>query len=120
MTSIDAFLFSPMEIAPGTQPRSQGRWCFSMALYGQALTHLPHMIHLLWSMVALWLIMEMASLGQVWTHRVAMHPRQAGPTSIWVTGHSSQATFMTSTMAGYALSPPIAILTRSLMTARSL
>ena len=62
----------------------------------------------------------MASLGQAWTQRVAMHPRQAGPTVIWVTGHSSQATFMTSTMAGLARSPPRAIFTRLETTARSL
>jgi len=29
--STNAFLSSPMEIAPALQPRSQGRWFFSMA-----------------------------------------------------------------------------------------
>ena len=62
----------------------------------------------------------MACLGQEWTQRVAMQPRQAGPTVISVTGHSSQATSITSTTQGLERSPPMAIFTRLETTARSL
>ena len=77
-------------------------------------------MHLEWSISALWLTMVMASLGQLWTQWVAIQPRQAGPTVIWVTGQPSQATFMTSTRPGLVWSPPRAILTRLDTTARSL
>ena len=109
-----------MEMALAGQPFSQGRWFFTMALYWQALTHLPQVMHLLWSMLARWLTMVMASLGQAWTQRVARQPRQEALTVISVTGHSSQAMGRTSTTLGLVLSPPMAIFTRLLMMARSL
>ena len=92
----------------------------TMALYWQALTHRPQVMHLSWSMWALWLTMVMASLGQELTHRVARQPRQESPTVISVTGHSSQAMGSTSTTLGLVLSPPMASFTRLLMMARSL
>ena len=71
-------------------------------------------------MLARWLTMVMASLGQAWTQRVARQPRQEALTVISVTGHSSQAMGRTSTTLGLVLSPPMAIFTRLLMMARSL
>ena len=118
--SMDAFLSGPMEMAPAGQPFSQGRWVLTMALYWQALTQRPQVTHLSWSMWARWFTMEMASLGQAWTQRVARQPRQESPTVISVTGHSSQAMGSTSTTQGLALSPPMASFTRLLMMARSL
>ena len=71
-------------------------------------------------MVALWFTTVIAPLGQAWTQRVARQPRQAGPTEISVTGHSSQATLSTSTTLGLERSPPMASFTRAPMMARSL
>ena len=77
-------------------------------------------MHFLWSIWALRSTTVMASLGQAWTQRVAMHPRQEGPTEISVTGHSSQAMSSTSTRLGLVRSPPMASFTRWPMMARSL
>ena len=77
-------------------------------------------MHFLWSMVAFRSTTVMASLGQAWTQRVAIQPRQEGPTEISVTGHSSQAMSSTSTRLGLVRSPPMATFTRWLMIARSL
>ena len=71
-------------------------------------------------MVARWFSIWMAPLGHTSIQRWAIQPRQAGPTLISVTGHSSQAMGSTSTRAGLARSPPMAIFTRLVTTARSL
>jgi hypothetical protein len=74
--SISATPRSFLRIAPTGQTSSQGTVVLTIALYGQAVMHLPHLMHFELSMTERPPVTLIAFLGQLYTQGRAKHPRQ--------------------------------------------
>ena len=68
----DAFFL----IAPTGQASSHGTVVFTIAWYGHALMHLPHLMHFVWSITDLPPTISIAPFGHAVVHGRAKHPRQ--------------------------------------------
>ena len=91
---------SSVSIALTPHASAQGRVRCAMASYGQAALHLPHLMHLDWSMTDRPFTMDTAPFGQTVVQGCATQPRQLSVTLYMFGSQAAQAEGMTCISGG--------------------